>query len=46
MRDERTKNKHVTSSPPKTTTVRKELPADVKRALDKVEQEVKKEKQR
>lgn len=45
MRDKRTKNK-PTSTPSKPTTVRKELPPDVKKALDEVEREVKKEKQR
>jgi predicted DNA-binding transcriptional regulator len=45
MRDERVKNKPCpsTSSP---KPVRKELPPDVKKALDEVEREVKKEKQR
>jgi len=44
MRDNRTKNKPAPQPPPK--PVRKELPPDVKRALDEVEREVKKEKQR
>lgn len=44
MRDPRTKNKptQITSKP---TTVRKEVPADVKKMLDEVERQVKKEKQ-
>lgn len=43
MRDERTKNKPCPSTPSK--PVRKELPPDVKKALDEVERQVKKEKQ-
>ena len=45
MRDNRTKNKPCPPPPP-SKPVRKELPPDVKKALDEVEREVKKEKQR
>lgn len=45
MRDNRTKNKPCPSTP-KPQPVRKELPPDVKKALDRVEEEVRKEKQR
>lgn len=44
MRDDRIKNKPCPSAPSK--PVRKELPPDIKKALDEVEREVKKEKQR
>lgn len=44
MRDNRTKNKPAPI--PATKPVRKELPPDVKKALDEVERQVKKEKQR
>ena len=46
MRDPRTKNKPTSNTPSKPSTVKKELPPDVRRALDEVEREVKKEKQR
>lgn len=45
MRDPRTKNKPSTTTPSKPSTVRKELHPDIKKALDEVESEVKKEKQ-
>ena len=45
MRDNRTKNKPEPKVQPKPTHV-KQLPPDVKKALDDVEREVKKEKQR
>ena len=45
MRDPRTKNKPCPQTPSKPTTVRKEVPADVKKMLDEVERQVKKEKQ-
>jgi len=44
MRDPRTKNKPTSNTPSKPTTVRKEVPADVKKMLDEVERQVKKEK--
>lgn len=45
MRDPRTKNKPCPQAPtPK--PVRKELPPDVKKMLDEVERQMKKEKQR
>jgi len=47
MRDPRTKNKPCPSTPtPKPAIVRKELHPDIKKALDEVERQVKKEKQR
>ena len=45
MRDARTKNKPEPKVQPKTTHV-KQLPPDIKKGLDEVEREVKKEKQR
>ena len=45
MRDDRIKNRPVPSNTP-TSPVRKELPPDVKKALDEVEKEVKKEKKK
>ena len=42
MRDNRTKNKPEPKVPVK--TVKKELPADLKKALDRIEQEEKKKR--